>query len=171
MFLTLSRMFIAALWSSGKMLTSWFLLMMFIVFVLLSHVVSWVRCGTWLYRFLIFDIFLSYMTVMKQRKSIQLIELETVGQTFKNPLKFGLLWRMYWMIWVVLGMPSNKHNCHASDIYWQIPTYTGKYEQIWFTTLEFYKTLHPTLRLVISIKEAIWLSILIKYMYQFISLS
>ena len=26
----------------------------FIVFLSLSHVVSWVRCGTWLYRFLIF---------------------------------------------------------------------------------------------------------------------
>ena len=32
---------------------------MFIVFLLLSHVVSWVRCGTWLYRFLIFASFLT----------------------------------------------------------------------------------------------------------------
>ena len=30
---------------------------MFIVFVLLSHVISWVRCGTWLCRDLIFAIF------------------------------------------------------------------------------------------------------------------
>ena len=36
-----------ALWSPvGKGLTSWLLLVMFIVFLLLSHVVSWVRCGT-----------------------------------------------------------------------------------------------------------------------------
>ena len=42
-----SRMFIAALWSpTGKGLTSWLLLVMFIVFLLLSYVVSWVRCGT-----------------------------------------------------------------------------------------------------------------------------
>ena len=42
-FLMLSRLFIAALWSpDGK----WLLLVMFIVFFLLSHVVSWVGCGT-----------------------------------------------------------------------------------------------------------------------------
>ena len=39
--------FIAALWSPAeKGLTSWLLLVMIIVFLLLSHVVSWVRCGT-----------------------------------------------------------------------------------------------------------------------------
>ena len=43
----LLRLFIAALWSpAGKGLTSWLLFVMFIVVVLLSHVVSWVRCGT-----------------------------------------------------------------------------------------------------------------------------
>ena len=43
----LSRLFIAAFWSpAGKGLTSWLLLVMFIVFLLLSHVVFWVRCGT-----------------------------------------------------------------------------------------------------------------------------
>ena len=41
------RLFITALWSPAKNgLTSWLLLVMFIVFLLLSHVVSWVRCGT-----------------------------------------------------------------------------------------------------------------------------
>ena len=45
-FLMLSRLLIAALWSpAGKWLTSWLLLVMFVVFVLLSHVVSGVRCG------------------------------------------------------------------------------------------------------------------------------
>ena len=40
-------MFIAALWSpAGKGLTSRLLLGMFIVFLLLSHVVSWVRYVT-----------------------------------------------------------------------------------------------------------------------------
>ena len=58
-FLVLSHLFIAALWSpAGKGLTSWLLIVMFIVFLLLSHVVSCVRCGTRLYRFLIFAVFL-----------------------------------------------------------------------------------------------------------------
>ena len=43
----LLHLFIAALWSpAGKGLTSWLLFVMFIVVVLLSHEVSWVRCGT-----------------------------------------------------------------------------------------------------------------------------
>ena len=45
-FLMLSRLFIAALCSSdGKKLTSWLLLVMFIVFLLLLHIVSW--CQVW----------------------------------------------------------------------------------------------------------------------------
>ena len=64
-FLMLSRLFIAALWSPpGKGLASWLLLVMFTVFLLLSHVVSWVRCGTWLYHFLIFAIFLTFINVL-----------------------------------------------------------------------------------------------------------
>ena len=40
-------LFIAALWSpAGKGLTSWLLFVMFIVVLLLSHVVSRVRCDT-----------------------------------------------------------------------------------------------------------------------------
>ena len=43
-FLMPLRLFIAALWSPArKGLTSWLLLVMFIVFLLLSHVISWVR--------------------------------------------------------------------------------------------------------------------------------
>ena len=46
-FLMLSRLFIAALWSlAGNGLTSSLLMVMFIVFLLFSHVVSCVRCGT-----------------------------------------------------------------------------------------------------------------------------
>ena len=45
-FLMLSRLFIAVLWlPAGKGLISWLLLVMFIVCLLLSYVVSWVRCG------------------------------------------------------------------------------------------------------------------------------
>ena len=46
-FVMLSSLFIAALWSpGGKKLTSWLLFVMFIVIELLSHLVSWDRCGT-----------------------------------------------------------------------------------------------------------------------------
>ena len=46
-FLMLSRLFIAVLWSpADKGMPSWLLLVMFIVLLLLSHSVSWVRCGT-----------------------------------------------------------------------------------------------------------------------------
>ena len=49
--------FVASLWSSaGKGLTSWLSCVMFS-----SHVVSWVRCGTWMYRFLIFAVFLTFI--------------------------------------------------------------------------------------------------------------
>ena len=40
-------LFIDALWPpAGKGLTPWLFLVLFIVFLLLSHVVSWVRYGT-----------------------------------------------------------------------------------------------------------------------------
>ena len=46
-FAILMRLFIAALWPpAGKGLTSWFLFVMFVMFLLLSHVVSLVLCGT-----------------------------------------------------------------------------------------------------------------------------
>ena len=46
-FVMLSLLFIAALWSpTGKGLTSWLSFVMFICVLLLSQVVSWVRCGT-----------------------------------------------------------------------------------------------------------------------------
>ena len=46
-FVMLSHLFIAALWSpEGKGLTSWLLFVMFIMSLLLSHLVSWDRRGT-----------------------------------------------------------------------------------------------------------------------------
>ena len=60
------RLFICALWSpAGKGLTSW---LSFVVshceFVTLP-LVSWDRCGTWLYRFLIFEPLLTLITFFK----------------------------------------------------------------------------------------------------------
>ena len=56
LFVMLSCLFIAALLSpAGKELANWLSCMLcFIVFLSLSNVVFWVRCVTWLYRFLIF---------------------------------------------------------------------------------------------------------------------
>ena len=46
-FVMFSRLFIAAVWSpGGKELTAWLLFVMFNCVLSLSHVVSWVRCGT-----------------------------------------------------------------------------------------------------------------------------
>ena len=59
-YLMLSRLFISNFRSPArKGLTCWLFLVMFIDFLLLSHVVSWVRCGILLFRFLIFAIFLT----------------------------------------------------------------------------------------------------------------
>ena len=63
-FVILSRLFIAAFMSpEAKGLTSWLLFVMLIVILLLSHLVSWDRCGTKLYRFLILAVFLSFIIV------------------------------------------------------------------------------------------------------------
>ena len=48
-FVIRSRLFIDALWSPegiGQRLSSWLLFVMFIMILLLSHFVSWDRCGT-----------------------------------------------------------------------------------------------------------------------------
>ena len=60
-FVKLLRPFIAALLSlAGKGRNYWLLFVMFSCVLSLSHVVSWVRCGIWLYRFLIFAAFLAF---------------------------------------------------------------------------------------------------------------
>ena len=60
MVVMLSRLFIDALWSpAGKGLTSWLSFLMLNCVLSLSHVLSWVRCGTCLYQFLIFATFLT----------------------------------------------------------------------------------------------------------------
>ena len=55
-----ARLFVDALWSPlGKELTSWLSFMMSKCDVVTFPLVSWVRCGAWLYRFLIFALFLT----------------------------------------------------------------------------------------------------------------
>ena len=58
-----ARLFVDALWSpAGKGLTSWLSYVMTICDVVTFPVVSWVRCGALLFRFLIFDLFLTLST-------------------------------------------------------------------------------------------------------------
>ena len=58
-----ARLFIDALWSpAGKGLTSWLLFLMSNCEVVTFSLVSWVRCGARLHRFLIFAVFLTFRT-------------------------------------------------------------------------------------------------------------
>ena len=81
-FVMLSCLFIAALWSpEGKELTSWLLFVMFIVILLLSHLESWDRCGSWLYRFLILAVFLTLKgLVIDYNQIIRTVYLNTYCQ-------------------------------------------------------------------------------------------
>ena len=58
----LSRLFSAALWSPDwKGLTSWLSCVWFYCVFVISYVVFWARCGAWLYRFLIFAFFHTFI--------------------------------------------------------------------------------------------------------------
>ena len=59
-----AHLFIYALWSpAGKRLTSWLSFVMSNCEVVTFPLVSWVRCGAWLYRYLIFALFLTLFPV------------------------------------------------------------------------------------------------------------
>ena len=58
------RLFIDALWSlAGQGLTSWLSFVMSNCEVVTFPLVSWVRCGASLYRFLIFAFILTFITI------------------------------------------------------------------------------------------------------------
>ena len=57
-----ARLFVDVLWSpAGKGLTSWLSFVMSNCDVVTFPLVSCVRCGAWLYRFLIFALFLTFI--------------------------------------------------------------------------------------------------------------
>ena len=63
----LARLFVDALWSlAGKGLTSWLSFVMTNCDVVTIALVSWVRCGAWLYRSLIFALFLTLHVTPKE---------------------------------------------------------------------------------------------------------
>ena len=56
-----ARLFVEALWSpAGKGLTSWLSFVMSNCDVATFTLISWVRCGAWLYLFLFFALFLTF---------------------------------------------------------------------------------------------------------------
>ena len=62
-----ARLDIDALWSpAGKGLTSWLSFVISYCEVVTFPLVSWVRCGAWLYRFLIFALFLTFKVIEGQ---------------------------------------------------------------------------------------------------------
>ena len=61
-----ARLFICALWSSGKGLTSWLSFVVSICEFVTFPLVSWVGCGTWLYRLLILAPLLTFITWLYQ---------------------------------------------------------------------------------------------------------
>ena len=81
-----AQLFVCALWSpAGKVLTSW---LSFVVsnceFVTFS-LVSWVRCGTWLYRFLNFAPLLTFIWLFPMMPSFQIAQMVSLHQTVGLP--------------------------------------------------------------------------------------
>ena len=59
-----ANLFVDALWlPAGKGLTSWLSFVMSYCDVVTFLLVSWVRCGAWLYLFLIFALFFTLYTI------------------------------------------------------------------------------------------------------------
>ena len=88
-FVVRSHLFIAALWPpAGKGLTSWLLFVIFIVISLLSHLVSWDRCGTWLYRFLILVVVLTSMILFAKGTEISWAGLRKDRTAKRNRMGF-----------------------------------------------------------------------------------
>ena len=69
-----ARLFADALWSpAGKGLTSWLSFVMSYCDVVTFPLVSCVRCGAWLYRFLIFALFLTLLSISSTDR-VQLVK-------------------------------------------------------------------------------------------------
>ena len=85
------RLFVDALWSpAGKELTSWLSFVMSNCDVITFPLVSLVRCGAWLYRFLIFVLFLTLLFVvliLYWQIPLRIINYGAVGDSRYN---FGL---------------------------------------------------------------------------------
>ena len=99
-----ARLFICALWSPArKGLTSWLLFVVSYCEFVTFPLVSWVRCGTWLYRFLIFSPLLTlhpfWSSDLKQSNEYSIKQPSDLWETN--------VWIGLWQSkWVALGKRS-----------------------------------------------------------------
>ena len=123
----LLRLNIAALWSpEGKELTSRLLFVMFIVILLFSHLVSWDRCGTWLYRFLILAVFLTSIWASKwetKSRRIQQCARGPGAMLYTLRIKIGTrttstreLSHCWTRLWVLLHVSNNVRPAVWSEL-------------------------------------------------------
>ena len=96
-----ARLFIIALWSPAwKGLTSWLSFVVsnseFVTFPL----VSWVRCGTWLYRFLIFPLLLTFLTFFTRISFSHFVVFAPPDyvELFVTMINY-YTWSMVWEVW------------------------------------------------------------------------
>ena len=78
--------------------------------LILSHVVSWVRCGTWLYRFLIFAVFLTlfYAVILLDSSSWLYVYIyKGKSQNWSLQVQFGNC-SMYWIGYFLELLPFDE---------------------------------------------------------------
>ena len=89
LFVMPSCLFITALWSpAGKGLASWLTCIWSSLVVLsLTHVMSWLRCGSWLHRFLIFAFLLTCCLLTESTEAIwKLSESKGINLSNDTPI-------------------------------------------------------------------------------------
>ena len=114
--------------SLGKGLAPWLsCVWCFLVVFSLSHMVSWVRCGTWLYRFLIFAFFLTLSCHVCKRPLSRYEDTEGLDepahlQRTNHDLPSTSLWALSYRInietmqpWIAYGHQSQNNLSHANN--------------------------------------------------------
>ena len=125
-FLMLSRLFIAALWSPArKVLSSWLLLVMCIVFLLLSHVMSWVRYGTWCIVSWSLPYFLPLLTIPVTTGANGGATLLHLGTTDLTPGQTGGLHRAQFIMVEARTLPASSPftMVYIEDLTWVLMFY------------------------------------------------
>ena len=87
--------------------------------LLLSHVVSWVRCGTWLYRFLILAIFLTLISIKYLDQGHNTVPPVSLKQATHLSEEYQFPWQnIYSFYMIILYVGNHWHHClYAGEIY------------------------------------------------------
>ena len=97
------RLLIDALWSpAGKGLTSWLSLVMSNCEVVTFPLVSWVGCGAWLYRFLVFVIFLTFIDITPFINVDLVLFIMYVERNLFKWLLLQEVWNVLTQLWLVI---------------------------------------------------------------------